>query len=117
MLQKIDIYYEDSFTLSSSRHPTFLQAQHYYEGRPVLRHQSLLYLLFPGLAQDHQPHTTFLATGSKGLQVSFQHLERTMTAAQKHARAFEATFQQAGAPDKWTVKRLSDQENLSWLYA
>ena len=94
LLQKLDVYYP--------------QAGH-------LRHRAYLYLLVPGQAVARAPHTTFLATGRRGLQGALDKLGATITATQKLARTLESTFQPR--PGEWSLSRLTDEENLHLLYA
>ena len=98
MLQQLDSYYEAPCPKT---------------GRTVIRHQALLYLIVPAKKKTPTPFNTFLASSSHQLQVAFEKLEETMQETCKEARTLERAFT---APP-YRLQRLTDEENLSQLYA
>lgn len=114
VIQKLDIYYLDPFQVSIPPSASLLKQKElaYYQNRPILQHQALLYVCFPAFPGTYSPHTTYFAKGTSGLKNPFSHLDRTIETAQKYSSELATSL--TGA---WKLTRLSDESTLAALYA
>jgi conjugal transfer ATP-binding protein TraC len=114
VIQKLDIYYVEPFEVAIPPSAGLLKQKElaYYQNRPILQHQALLYVCFPALKGTYSPHNTYFAKGSSGLKNPFARLDRTIETAQKYSAELATSL--TGA---WKLTRLRDEENLAALYA
>ena len=113
ILQKLDIYYPDHFHYVPQEHALFAHQDKLHDaGRPILRHQALLYLCFTPHKAPYEPHTTCFAKGLSGRKHPLKKLANSLETVQKGAQSLEALL-----PAAWQATRLTDEENLQLLYA
>ncbi|MEL6412977.1 MAG: hypothetical protein AAFQ08_02525, partial [Bacteroidota bacterium] len=114
VLQKIDTYYGDTFSLPPlGKEASFWQQQQalHYQHYPILKHQSWLYLIV-GAPSTVTPQLTCYARGKALLEAPFAQLGANIKAVQQCAQELEAVLS-----DYWTCRKLTAQENLRGLYA
>ncbi len=114
VIQKMDIYYLDPFEVMVPPSAGLLKQKElaYYQNRPILQHQALLYLCFPAFPGTYSPHTTYFAKGACGIKNPFASLDGTIETAHKYSSELAANL--SGA---WKLTRLRDEDNLAALYA
>ena len=85
----------------------------YYPKAPKsLAHKSLLYLAYTPNKAPYEPHNTFFALGHAGLQAPFKDLKNSLKTLATLKASLEASL-----PAEWQARQMTDQENLTALYA